>query len=417
MAINAVQLGERLRTAREKRGLSQQTVADALCLPRTAVTNMESGNRAVSTLELAHMAEMYGKSVAYFLSEQTDEEDLSTVLLRVLPEFADGNLVRPAIEPILDLYGEGAQLRRLLKQEQESAVPAYDMTLASSGDAIEQGEWFARKERQRLELGNAPINDVAELIASQGIWTAATGLPDWLSGLFLNHRSIGLAILINLHHGGERRRFSYAHEYAHALLDRSLTVQPTRKENVSDLVEKRANAFAAAFLMPADGIAEQLHRLRKGNPSRQHQVVFNPATDGKIEAEIRPRPGSQSITYQDVAELARHFRVSYEATTYRLKSLGHLKGSELNALIEQKDIGRRYIQLLKPEDESSVDNALSSSCGFAKDNELRHQLVRLATEAYRQGEISKGRLLELGKKLEIKQAEELLALVEAACAD
>ena len=42
--IDAAQIGLRLRAARERRGLSQQEVADALKLPRTALTNIESGN-------------------------------------------------------------------------------------------------------------------------------------------------------------------------------------------------------------------------------------------------------------------------------------------------------------------------------------------------------------------------------------
>ena len=49
---DAAQLGPRLRDAREKRGLSQQAVAEALGLPRTAVTNIETGNRSLSTKAL-----------------------------------------------------------------------------------------------------------------------------------------------------------------------------------------------------------------------------------------------------------------------------------------------------------------------------------------------------------------------------
>jgi hypothetical protein len=39
-------------------------------------------------------------------------------------------------------------------------------------------------------------------------WTAATDLPDGLSDLFVNHPSIGLAILVNAAHHPVRRRFS-----------------------------------------------------------------------------------------------------------------------------------------------------------------------------------------------------------------
>jgi transcriptional regulator with XRE-family HTH domain len=49
MSENA-ELGRRLRDAREKYGLSQQQVADALGLPRTAVTNIETGSRSLKAI-------------------------------------------------------------------------------------------------------------------------------------------------------------------------------------------------------------------------------------------------------------------------------------------------------------------------------------------------------------------------------
>ena len=67
--MEAEELGRRLRIAREARGLSQRTVADALGLPRTAITQMEAGNRSVSTLELTKLAELYLHPVSYFLQE------------------------------------------------------------------------------------------------------------------------------------------------------------------------------------------------------------------------------------------------------------------------------------------------------------------------------------------------------------
>ena len=73
--MEAEELGRRLRVAREARGLSQQAVANALDLPRTAITQMEAGNRSVSTLELTKLAELYLRPVSYFLLEAAREED------------------------------------------------------------------------------------------------------------------------------------------------------------------------------------------------------------------------------------------------------------------------------------------------------------------------------------------------------
>lgn len=402
-------LGARLRAARERRGMSQQAVADTLGLPRTAVTNMETGNRAVSTLELGRLSEIYGQPAAFLLGEdEPAAEDISVVLHRALPEMGQTPEIEQAVTHIIDLCREGVGLKLMLNQATEQTVPDYSARMASSGDAIRQGQQVAQEERRRMGLGNSPLGNIAGMITEQGIWAAASDLPDSLSGFFVKHASIGLAILVNDRHWPVRRRFSYAHEYAHALFDRQAPVTTTRRENSSELIEKRANAFAAAFLMPAEGVVEQLAQLDKGRPSRQAQVIFDVANNASIEAEIRPRPGSQSITYQDAAALARHFGVSYEAAVWRLKSLGHIGQGETDALIGQKDVGKRYIKLL-----GFLDILDEGEAPQANEVELRNQLTRLALEAYRQEEISRGRLSEISRKLAIDPAE-MIDFAEAA---
>lgn len=411
--VDMMNLGERLRSARERRGISQQAVADAIGLPRTAVTNMETGKRSVSTLELARLAEIFGQPATYFLAESETEsqEDISVVLHRALPEMAERPEVNHAVGHIVDLCREGAALKTMLKQATEQAAPDYSSRMSHVGEAIRQGQHVAQEERRRLGLGNAPVGNIAEAIADQGIWTAATDLPDSLSGFFVNHPTVGVAILVNARHWPVRRRFSYAHEYAHALFDRHAPVTTTRQENASELVEKRANAFAAAFLLPADGVAGELAQLDKGRPSRLAEIIFDVANNAAMEAEIRPRPGSQAITYQDVAALARHFGVSYEAAVWRLKSLGHINQPETEGLIRQKEVGKRYIKLL-----GFLDILDEGEHEPPAEVELRNQLARLALEAYRQGEISRGRVAEISRKLDINPAE-MIELAEAARGD
>jgi Zn-dependent peptidase ImmA (M78 family) len=67
---------------------------------------------------------------------------------------------------------------------------------------------------------------------------------------------------INGCHEPVRKRSSYAHEYGHALFDRQEELRLAQDRNSTELVEKRANAFAAGFLMPAGGVLDQL-RLRR----------------------------------------------------------------------------------------------------------------------------------------------------------
>ncbi len=88
------------------------------------------------------------------------------------------------------------------------------------------------------------MGDLVELFESQGVRTGSVLLPANISGLTLLNDKLDIFIVINSNHPALRRRFSLAHEYAHVLIDRD-----------------RANAFAAEFLMPAEGILQFVHAL------------------------------------------------------------------------------------------------------------------------------------------------------------
>lgn len=409
--MDARDLGSRLRSARESRGLSQQAVAQAVGLPRTAITQLEAGSRSVSTLELTRLSELYLRAVADLLQEgPTDEDrDVLVALHRAAPGLEDDPATRVQAARCVQLCREGVALARLLGTESRAGPPSYDARLPRSpGNAVAQGEEAAEQERRRLGLGNAPIADVSELIASQGIWASGVTLPDGMSGLFLRHPSIGLAILVNSSHAKGRKRFSYAHEYAHALLDRHGDVTISSTDNSSEMVEKRANAFAAAFLMPRGGMRASLRNLDKGLPSRQDHAVFDAASGGHIEAAQRAPARSQRITYKDNALLAHHFGVSYQAAVYRLKSLRYISGRETGHLLEQERFGRKYLKAL----------GMFADVGEREqqrywDRELRNEIAHLAIEAYRRDEISRGRVLELSATLRIA-GDTLLNLADAA---
>ena len=65
-------LGARLREAREYLRLSQDEVARALDVPRTAISLMEAGQRKVDAIELKRLAEIYQRPIAFFTGEAGD---------------------------------------------------------------------------------------------------------------------------------------------------------------------------------------------------------------------------------------------------------------------------------------------------------------------------------------------------------
>lgn len=73
-------LSQRLREAREYLGLSQETVAEYLDIPRAAVSAFESAKRKVSSMELKSLAKLYRRPYDYFLGAD-EEQDVSIAAL------------------------------------------------------------------------------------------------------------------------------------------------------------------------------------------------------------------------------------------------------------------------------------------------------------------------------------------------
>jgi hypothetical protein len=151
-------------------------------------------------------------AVAAFLGE-ADDEDVLVALCRVAEEFQGRPEIRGEIARYVAICREATELERLLGLPPRSGPPAYDLPAPRNPmDAVEQGGHVAAEERRRLGIGYHPIPDMADLVASQGVWASGAVLPDEMSGLFLGHASIRLVILVNFHHARARKRFSYAHE-------------------------------------------------------------------------------------------------------------------------------------------------------------------------------------------------------------
>lgn len=389
-------LGKKLQRAREKQGLTQEAVEQALGLPQKAVTRIETGQRQISTLELMKIAELFHRPIADFLSDQdTIEEDLLTVLYRCAPGLEKDPKIQKEVSRYVYLCREGAFLEDSLNISSRPRMSSYLFGLPQNTfHAIEQGEQAAKDERRRLGLGNLPIHDIVELFSSQGIWCMGTELPHDMSGLFLHDPSLGIAILVNAHHVRSRQHFSYAHEYAHALFDQDNAVLISASHNASELIEKRANAFAAAFLLPSEGIAELLQSIGKGGSSRNSVAIFDVANESVMEAEDRLLASAQKISPQDVALIAHHFRVSYQATIYRLHSLRYLSPKEREKLLQEELVGKEYLRML--DFLQDLDEKEKSSF---QQRELKAYISRLVIEAYRCEKISRGRLMELSKLL------------------
>lgn len=82
-------LGDRLREARKYLGLKQEEVATYLKIPRTALTDIENGQRRVEAIELARLARLYRQPVGYFAGEDEASSSLPVDVAHLARRAAD----------------------------------------------------------------------------------------------------------------------------------------------------------------------------------------------------------------------------------------------------------------------------------------------------------------------------------------
>lgn len=406
MALTREELGRRIKSARESCGLTQEQLGEYSELNRIAVGQIESGVRSVSSLELERIARAVGWDIKSFFADGFVERDALGALFRSDKEFAEqADLVR-ALQDSLALGHEMTNLERLLEIDRVQLLTAsYELSVPKSRwDAIQQGQKVASEERQRLGIGVSPVGDLGEMLESQGVRTAVVPLPDNVSGLTLFDEKIGVFVVINASHAAVRQRFSLAHEYGHVLMDRGRAPAPSRAENRSDLLEVRANAFAAELLLPAEGVAQFVFAFGKGSASRSQITIFDEAE--ALQVEQRATPGSQDIQMYDLALLAHHFGASRISTLYRLKNIRLINDGEFKRLLaeEESGAGNTIATFLAAPEATQV---------AASRLDFRRRFLALALEAYRREEVTRSKLLELASMVQLDQADLLGALASA----
>ena len=415
MGLTHEALAERLRSAREASGLTQEEAARQLGVSRPTLAQIEAGKRKVTGLELVRLSSLYSRAITDLLAVDF-EPTAEPVLMRALTEARSDPKVRAAVSEALSLLRDILGLRDMLgTNDTDPGLPVYRLPrLTGRWQAVELGNRLAAEERQRLALGSSPVPDLGALLESQGALVLEMELPDAVSG-FTFRPNGDVVLAVHLSQTPVRLRFSLAHEYCHALCDWSRDAFIEAKDGKaivcrntegSELGEVRANAFAAAFLLPTDGVRRFLGDLGKGFPTRPIETVFSEGQTGPHPtAEGRLPPHSQEIGEMEVSLAADYFGVSQECAVWRLFNLRLLGEGRKDRLLAwaRGEAGPSA----HPEDPSAGGPPGSRSPRENRGRPLRsarRMLLMLALEALRREEISAGKFHELAREAGVEKS-------------
>lgn len=260
MAISKADLGARVRALRQFRGLTQSTLASSVeGLDQTKLSRIENGERGLTSLELADVAEALEVDPSHLIEEYPLPESI---------QVAARSEVTNSPEACEAAVRRGETLARARRVLTDAGFPKPIVTKVArprlQGKEIDKGRKLA--DWVRATVGNEvdPIDDLVQFVEDNfGLAVAVEPFGRQFDGLLIFDRGAATA-LINSTNYLHRQRFTLAHELCHLLsgdgdglhMDRDILFQAKGSR-----AELRANAFAAALLLPLDALASRSQAL------------------------------------------------------------------------------------------------------------------------------------------------------------
>ena len=252
--------GERVKQLREKAGMSLGQLAKEVGLTPDKLSKAEHGKRRLGLGELLEISDVLGTTVQRLLGREAHGS------LALAARIADAG-ESPNDHEILIRANQLLELDHLLGQlgassprtstEQGDLVRQYARAIPtpnSKTQANKDGKDLAVKAREMLSLGSAPIGNLAELAERHfGIDVECTPFSGNLSGACIHQGDRAIIFATTAKTSGHLR-FTLAHELGHHLFGdpREVVIESDLTSGVPS--ERRVNAFATHFLMPASEI-------------------------------------------------------------------------------------------------------------------------------------------------------------------
>lgn len=286
--ISAIELGRRLKNAREAAGLTQQEAASAIDVARTTLVAIEKGKRRIKIQELQLLARRCGVSTNSMLRREAVHIDL-VPRFRRLAESSDPDIL-DAAKMLNQIIAAEVELENLLGAANTREYPP--QRPIGPGDVIEQAEQDAQALRDAYGLGIGALPDIFGFIElTLGIRLYQRRLPAKISGLFTYEPQVGAAILLNADHPLPRRRQTAAHEIGHFVATRDAPEVLDDREPFTSRDERYANAFGRSLLTPRKALKAKLDELTKGEEERRlsRRIVIFLADDFGVSSEAMVR--------------------------------------------------------------------------------------------------------------------------------
>lgn len=368
MDVDFAAVGERVRVARELAGLSQRDLQSRALLSQSTLHRVETGKRTSVTLaEFDRLAQALGVGLDELLYGSPVE---ARVLAAARTSGCTGDALKAALRQGIEFLKLDDRLDAVVPHMRQETAH-WRMENSISGSVQERGRAAAVQVRQVLNVGNAPIADLAGSVEHlTGADVGVIPLPSGVPGICATDPERATSvILVNSNDVAERQRFTLAHELGHLLFGDKTYVDAVDGERSPQ--EVLCDKFARHLLVPQDEVRAWLNR----------------------------DVGTPRVNERTMALLARHFGISPEVTRIQLERIGLLPSDLQDVGLPS---GRRWAYRYGWGPQFDSDQAA------ARQPRTPRRILDRAIEAYREGKLGIGAIARL-QDLPVAQTEQALA--------
>jgi Zn-dependent peptidase ImmA (M78 family) len=242
---------KRLSLARKRRRLTSKALAETAGLSAVHLSRLEQGNNEPDRETVRRLAEALAYPEGFFYRDDPEEIATQAVSFRSLSRMSAKERDAAIGAGVLGIQvSEWAEASFNLP---EPDLP--DLSLELSPEVA------ARSLRQHWGLGERPIANLLRLIESKGVRVFALSentrnvdaFSFWLNGTPF--------VFLNTFKTAEHSIFDTAHELGHLVMHRRGEFGGEDDDLPKRTVEREADQFASAFLMPSEDVKAHLPRL------------------------------------------------------------------------------------------------------------------------------------------------------------
>jgi Zn-dependent peptidase ImmA (M78 family)/DNA-binding XRE family transcriptional regulator len=367
----------RLKLARARRALTIKALAEAVGMTPRIFSSYENGSSVPPFSTLQKIAQVLKFPEDFFSGDDIEELDPECVSFRSMKRMKatqrDAALGAARIAIILNDWLE----------ENFSLPPTNLCDLREIADP----ETAARSLREQWNLGERSISNMIHLLEAKGVKVFSLEEVNQEVDAFSFWKNGKAFIFLNNQKSPERRRFDAAHELAHLVLHKhgtqvselkEIEASNTEFDEIQDedkrAIEREADRFASAFLMPAGSVQANAPRF----PNIENLILLKKLWSVSLASLVRRLKDLGLITewhYRSLTiEMSRRGMLKKEPESIEAEVSQIL--SKIFRSLRQEGIGKAEIanQLKIPSEEidllafklafvgSTVESSMKPSC-------------------------------------------------------